>query len=140
MTLQPEGIWLKLSLLLVRMVSFGPQSSFIKEPQTSIHAKVKLKNENRGSVLWYSSCTVDFFPHFCCRFETSSIHFKSRESDISHGPIDDLASKLINYITTSVKKVPIYIKRCESISKFDRIAEHLRVFLKMFCNPVKFAN
>ena len=49
----------------------------------------------------------------------------SREIDISHEPIDDLASKLINYLTTSVKKVPFYVKRCEWISKFDRIAEHL---------------
>ena len=48
----------------------------------------------------------------------------SRKSDISHEPIDDLASKLINYLTASVKKVPWYVKRCKSISKFDRIAEH----------------
>ena len=69
-------------------------------------------------------CTVDFLSQFLFRFETSSVLFMSRKTDISHGPIDDLASKLINYLTTSVKKVPFYVKRCESISKFDRIAEH----------------
>ena len=42
-------------------------------------------------------CTVDFFHNFGCRFETSCVHFKSRESDILHETIDDLTSKLINY-------------------------------------------
>ena len=51
----------------------------------------------------------------------------SRETDILHGLIDNLASKLTNYLTTSVKKVPFYVKRCELISKFDRIAEHLEL-------------
>ena len=59
------------------------------------------------------------------RIETSSVHFMSRKTDVSQRPIDDLASKLINYVTKSVKKVPFYAKRCESISKFNRIAEHL---------------
>ena len=69
---------------------------------------------------------MDVFPiFFVSRFETSSVHEKSRKSDISQGTIDDLASKVINYLTKSVKKVPFYVKRCESISKFDRIAEHL---------------
>ena len=49
----------------------------------------------------------------------------SRESDISQGTIDDFASKLINYLAASVKKVPFYVKRCELLNKFDRIAEHL---------------
>ena len=49
----------------------------------------------------------------------------SRKSDISQGTIDDLALKVINYLTKSVKKVPFDVERCESISKFDRIAEHL---------------
>ena len=49
----------------------------------------------------------------------------SRKSDISLWAIDDLASKVINYFTASVKKVPFYVKRCELISKFDRSAEHL---------------
>ena len=66
-----------------------------------------------------------FLLQFLFRFETSSVHFMSRKSDISQRPIDDLASKLINYLTSSVKKVPYCVKRCESISKFDRIAEHL---------------
>ena len=66
-----------------------------------------------------------FFQQFLFRFETSSVHFMSRKTDISHGTIDDFASKLINYLTTTVKKVPFYVKMCESISKFDRIAEHL---------------
>ena len=68
---------------------------------------------------------MDFFPQFLFRFETSSVHFLSRENDVSHGPIDDLTAKLINYLTKSVKKVPVYVKRCALISKFDRIAEHL---------------
>ena len=46
----------------------------------------------------------EFFPQFLFRFKTSSVHLNSRESDISHGTIDDLASKLINYLTKSVKK------------------------------------
>ena len=49
----------------------------------------------------------------------------SRKRDISRETIDDLAFKVINYLTISVKKVPFYVKRCELISKFDRIAEHL---------------
>ena len=49
----------------------------------------------------------------------------SRETDISQETIDDLASKVINYLSTSVKKVPFYVKKCELMSKFDRIAEHL---------------
>ena len=61
------------------------------------------------------------------RFETSNVHIMSRKSDISQEPIDDLALKLINnYLTTRVKKVPFYVKRCEPISKFDRIAEHFK--------------
>ena len=32
-----------------------------------------------------------FFSQFLFRFETSSVHFMSRESDVSQGPIDDLA-------------------------------------------------
>jgi hypothetical protein len=37
-----------------------------------------------------------FLPRFLFGFETSNVHFMSRESDsISHGPFDDLASKLI---------------------------------------------
>ena len=66
-----------------------------------------------------------FFSGFLFRFETSNVHIMSRKNDISLGPIDDLASKRINYLTASVKKVPFYIKRCESKNKFDRIAEHL---------------
>ena len=69
---------------------------------------------------WHSG----FFPQFWFCLDTSNVHFKSRESDISHEPIDDLASKLINHLTKSVKKVPLYVKRCKSISKFDRIAEN----------------
>ena len=38
-----------------------------------------------------------FFPQFLFRFETSIVHFMSRESDISQETIDDLASKRINY-------------------------------------------
>ena len=49
-------------------------------------------------------CTVDFFLHFLFRFETSSVHFMSRKSDISQGTIDDLASKLINYGKESKEK------------------------------------
>ena len=54
----------------------------------------------------------------------------SRKTDISQELINDLASKLINYLASSVKKVPFCVKRCESISKFDRIAEHLESDLK----------
>ena len=68
--------------------------------------------------------TVDFSPQFLFRFETSSVLFMSRESDISQKTIDDLASKLISFLTKSVKKVPLYVKRCELICIFDRIAEH----------------
>ena len=45
-----------------------------------------------------------FFPQFLFHFETSNVHFMSRKSDISQEPIDDLASKLINYLTTSLEK------------------------------------
>ena len=44
------------------------------------------------------------FPQFLFRFETSSVHFTSRKSDISQETMDDLGSKLINYLTASVKK------------------------------------
>ena len=64
------------------------------------------------------------FSTFLFGFETSNVVYMSRKTDILPGPFDDLASKLINYLTESVKKVPLYLKRCESISKFDRIAEH----------------
>ena len=66
-----------------------------------------------------------FFPYLLFHFETSNVHYMSRKTDILQGTIDDLASKLINYLTKSVQKVPLYVKMCESISKFDRIAEHL---------------
>ena len=46
----------------------------------------------------------EFFPYFLFRFETSSVHFMSRKTDISHGPIDDLASKLIKYGKESTEK------------------------------------
>ena len=36
-----------------------------------------------------------FLPQFLFRFETSSIYFMSRKTDISQGPNDDLTSKLI---------------------------------------------
>ena len=36
-----------------------------------------------------------FLQQFLFRFETSSVHFISHESDISQGPIDDLTSKMI---------------------------------------------
>ena len=36
-----------------------------------------------------------FLPQFLFRFETSSVHFMSRKSDTSQGPIDDLTSKMI---------------------------------------------
>ena len=38
---------------------------------------------------------IGIFLHFLFRLKTSSVHSKSRKSDISHGTIDDLASKLI---------------------------------------------
>ena len=37
--------------------------------------------------------TVDFFPHFLFRVETSNVHDMSRKSDISQAPIDDLGIK-----------------------------------------------
>ena len=36
-----------------------------------------------------------FFSQFLFRFETSSVLFMSRKTDILQGPIDDLTSKLI---------------------------------------------
>ena len=36
-----------------------------------------------------------FLPQFLFRFETSNVHFMSRKTDISQGPIDHLASKKI---------------------------------------------
>ena len=41
--------------------------------------------------------SVDFFHNLCICFETSSVHFMSCETDISHGPLDDLASKQIHF-------------------------------------------
>ena len=41
---------------------------------------------------------------FLCPFETSSVHFMSRESDIWQRPIDDLESKVINYGKESKEK------------------------------------
>ena len=51
-----------------------------------------------------------FLPQFLFRFETSSVHFISRESDISHETIDDLASKLIIYGKESKEKDQFYGK------------------------------
>ena len=85
--------------------------------------KICLEKSARNA-WFFVECTVDFFHDFWFRCETSNVHFMSRKSDISQGPIDESASKVINYLTTSVKKVRFYIKRCKSISKFDRMAEH----------------
>ena len=37
-----------------------------------------------------------FLSHFLFRFVTSSVRYMSRKSDILHGPIDDLALKIIH--------------------------------------------
>ena len=42
-----------------------------------------------------SSSQWIFCPQLLFRFETSSVHFASREIDIAQKPIDDLASKVI---------------------------------------------
>ena len=107
-------------------------SFFVVLGRPSVHGKLMstqnaLYNHLRGAFTLETDLGLHsgFFLQFLFRFETSNVHFMSRKSDISQETIDDLASKLINYLSKSVKKVPFYVKRCESISKFDRIAEHL---------------
>ena len=45
-----------------------------------------------------------FLPQYLFRFETSSVHFMSRETDISNVTIDDFTSKLIKYGKESKEK------------------------------------
>ena len=54
-----------------------------------------------------------FYQQFLFLFESSCVHFTSHKTDLTYEPIDDLAPKPINYLTKSVKKVPLHVKRCE---------------------------
>ena len=48
--------------------------------------------------------TFSGISQFLFRFGTSSVHFMSRKTDVPQETIDVLTSKLINYLTASVKK------------------------------------
>ena len=61
----------------------------------------------KSNFTWYHSGVL---PQFLFRFETSSVHFMSRKTDTSQEPIDDLASKLINYDKESKEKDQFWCK------------------------------
>ena len=71
---------------------------------------MKIKEFRNNIKKWFnvlnqpSRFEAENFQPCCFRFETSSVHFMSREIDISHGTIDDLASKVINYGKESKEK------------------------------------
>ena len=61
----------------------------------------------------------------------------SRKSDISQGTMDDLTLKVINYLTTSVKKVPFYakngVKQLANLTGLQNIFKNLTLNVLQSC-------